>query len=88
MVLFIGSRIKGVFLSPKLEVVGKTKGRGTKVIFKPDHEIFEEIEFSFDVLANRLRDCLSQQGDQDYAYRRSGSTGKANSFTKEESSPL
>ncbi len=46
---------RGVPVS-KLEVVGKTKGRGTKVIFKPDHEIFEEIEFSFDVLANRLRE--------------------------------
>jgi DNA gyrase subunit B len=40
----------------ELEVVGKTKGRGTKVTFKPDDEIFEEVEFSFDVLSNRLRE--------------------------------
>ncbi len=40
----------------KLEVVGKTRGRGTKVTFKPDDEIFEEVEFSFDVLSNRLRE--------------------------------
>ncbi len=39
-----------------LEVVGKTRGRGTKVTFKPDDEIFEELEFSFDVLSNRLRE--------------------------------
>src|SRR5271157_4470135 len=39
-----------------LEVVGKTRGRGTKVTFKPDDEIFEEVEFSFDVLSNRLRE--------------------------------
>jgi DNA gyrase subunit B len=39
-----------------LEVIGKTRGKGTKVTFKPDHEIFEEMEFSFDVLSNRLRE--------------------------------
>ncbi len=40
----------------KLDVVGKTRGRGTKITFKPDHEIFEDIDFSFDVLSNRLRE--------------------------------
>jgi DNA gyrase subunit B len=40
----------------KLEIVGKTRSRGTKVTFKPDDEIFEEVEFSFDVLSNRLRE--------------------------------
>jgi len=40
----------------ELEVVGKTRSRGTKVTFKPDDEIFEDIEFSFDVLSNRLRE--------------------------------
>jgi DNA gyrase subunit B len=40
----------------ELEVIGKTRGRGTKITFKPDHEIFEEIDFSFDVLSNRLRE--------------------------------
>jgi DNA gyrase subunit B len=39
-----------------LEVVGKTKDRGTKVIFKPDAEIFETTEFSFDILSQRLRE--------------------------------
>ena len=39
-----------------LEVVGKTKDRGTKVIFKPDSEIFETTEFSFDILSQRLRE--------------------------------
>jgi DNA gyrase subunit B len=46
---------RGVPVAP-LEAVGKTKGRGTKIIFKPDHEIFEETEYSFDILANRLRE--------------------------------
>ncbi len=39
-----------------LQMVGKTKGRGTKVAFLPDDEIFEELEFSFDVISNRLRE--------------------------------
>ncbi|MBN1364866.1 MAG: DNA topoisomerase (ATP-hydrolyzing) subunit B [Syntrophaceae bacterium] len=39
-----------------LEMVGKTKGKGTKVTFLPDEEVFEEIEFSYDIIANRLRE--------------------------------
>ena len=39
-----------------LEMVGKTRGKGTKVTFLPDDEIFEESEFSFDIIANRLRE--------------------------------
>jgi len=36
--------------------IGKTDGRGTTVRFKPDSQIFESIEFSFDVLSARLRE--------------------------------
>jgi DNA gyrase subunit B len=39
-----------------LAVTGKTKRRGTQVRFKPDGQIFETLEFSFDVLAQRLRE--------------------------------
>ena len=39
-----------------LKATGKTKRRGTKVRFKPDSQIFETLEFSFDVLAQRLRE--------------------------------
>ena len=39
-----------------LKVTGKTKKRGTKITFKPDGEVFESLEFSFDVLAQRLRE--------------------------------
>jgi len=38
------------------EETGKTAKRGTKVTFKPDPEIFEMTEYSFDVLSNRLRE--------------------------------
>lgn len=39
-----------------LQVTGKTKRRGTKVTFKPDGQIFEVLEYSFDILAQRLRE--------------------------------
>jgi DNA gyrase subunit B len=39
-----------------LTVTGTTKRRGTKVTFKPDAQIFETTEFSFDTLAGRLRE--------------------------------
>ena len=37
-------------------MAGITKKRGTKVTFKPDDQIFETTEFSFDTLAQRLRE--------------------------------
>jgi len=40
----------------KLEVVGETDKRGTFVHFKPDATIFEELDFSFDVLKQRLQE--------------------------------
>ncbi len=39
-----------------LQVTGVTKKRGTKITFKPDATIFETVECSFDVLAQRLRE--------------------------------
>ena len=39
-----------------LQNTGITKRRGTKVRFKPDGQIFETLDFSFDVLAQRLRE--------------------------------
>jgi DNA gyrase subunit B len=39
-----------------LKVLGKSKGSGTKVVFKPDTKIFEKVEFSFDLLSQRLRE--------------------------------
>jgi DNA gyrase subunit B len=53
--VYTQSYVNGVPTAP-LEQVGKTKGRGTKVTFKPNEEIFEETEYSFDLLSNRLRE--------------------------------
>jgi DNA gyrase subunit B len=36
--------------------VGKTKSKGTKITFKPDSEVFEVTDFSYDVLTQRLRE--------------------------------
>jgi DNA gyrase subunit B len=37
-------------------ITGETTRHGTVTRFKPDKQIFEDIEFSFDVLSNRLRE--------------------------------
>jgi DNA gyrase subunit B len=39
-----------------LERVGKAKGHGSTVVFWPDPDIFEEIEFRFETLSNRMRE--------------------------------
>jgi DNA gyrase subunit B len=40
----------------RLQEVGKSKERGTRVTFKPDTQIFETTDFSFDILSQRLRE--------------------------------
>ncbi|WP_110954553.1 DNA topoisomerase (ATP-hydrolyzing) subunit B [Anaerosinus massiliensis] len=46
---------RGITKSP-LQVIGTTEENGTKVHFKPDTEIFEDIVYSFEVLKHRLRE--------------------------------
>jgi len=55
------SYVRGVPNAP-IEVTGTTKRRGTKVTFKPDTQIFETVEFSFDTLAQRLRELAFLNG--------------------------
>ncbi len=40
----------------KLTVIGKSTSTGTKVTFKPDKTIFDKIDFSYDILSQRLRE--------------------------------
>jgi DNA gyrase subunit B len=40
----------------KLKQIGKTKKTGTKVTFWPDEDIFEFVEYNFEILAQRLRE--------------------------------
>ncbi|MCD6435099.1 MAG: DNA topoisomerase (ATP-hydrolyzing) subunit B [Clostridiales bacterium] len=40
----------------ELSIIGKSDSTGSKTIFKPDPEIFEELEFDYEILAKRLRE--------------------------------
>jgi DNA gyrase subunit B len=46
---------RGVTVS-RLEVMGKTKRRGTSIHFRPDEVIFGNIDFSFDIICQRMRE--------------------------------
>ncbi|MFQ5681662.1 MAG: DNA topoisomerase (ATP-hydrolyzing) subunit B [Candidatus Binatia bacterium] len=39
-----------------LKEVGKSRERGTRITFRPDPKVFESLEFSFDILSQRLRE--------------------------------
>ena len=45
-----------------LEMTGTTQRRGTKITFGPDTQIFENVEYSFDTLAQRLRELAFLNG--------------------------
>jgi len=49
-------RFERGFPSTELQVLGSSKRRGTIISFRPDAEIFETTEFSFDYLTTRLRE--------------------------------
>src|SRR5687768_14740885 len=40
----------------ELKDLGNAEGTGTIVTFKPDPQIFTELEFNYDILSNRLRE--------------------------------
>ena len=46
---------RGATASP-LKIIGDTKTTGTRVVFKPDSEIFSETTFRYETLRNRLRE--------------------------------
>ncbi len=46
---------RGKAVAP-LASLGETSERGTKITFKPDHEIFEELVFDFDIILSRMRE--------------------------------
>jgi|CXWL01.1.fsa_nt_gi DNA gyrase subunit B len=59
--VYVQSYERGTPLSD-LETTGTTQRRGTKVTFRPDTQIFETIDFSFDTLAQRLRELAFLNG--------------------------
>ncbi|HEU4538148.1 MAG TPA: ATP-binding protein, partial [Polyangiaceae bacterium] len=46
---------RGAPLAP-LKAVGESEVTGTSITFKPDHEIFPPLEFSYEILSGRLRE--------------------------------
>jgi DNA gyrase subunit B len=53
--LWVQDYARGVPLN-RLEAAGPSSITGTTITFKPDREIFTSTEFSYDILANRLRE--------------------------------
>ncbi len=52
----VGNRIKSGITKTPLTVIGKTKGTGTTVTFKPDERVFGEEKFKYDEIAERIRE--------------------------------
>jgi len=39
-----------------LDIIGDSEDHGTKIYFKPDHQIFEELEYDYEILSQKLRE--------------------------------
>jgi DNA gyrase subunit B len=46
----------------RMKEIGNTDKRGTYVRFLPDHQVFEDLEFDYDTIANRLRELAYLAG--------------------------
>ena len=64
-------------------MTGTTKKRGTKVTFRPDAQIFETVEFSFDTLAQRLRELAFLNGGVTITIDDERDGGKSHKFLYE-----
>jgi len=82
-----------------LEKRGRTKRRGTKVTFKPDPEIFGDVEFSYELIAARLRELAflnsgvkitisTEKGDQSETFLYRGGLKSFVQHLNREKSPL
>jgi DNA gyrase subunit B len=53
----VGGKIKSGVAKAPLSVVGKTKGQGTTVTFKPDRRVFGDEQFKYGIIAKRMREA-------------------------------
>ncbi|HUF75086.1 MAG TPA: DNA topoisomerase (ATP-hydrolyzing) subunit B [Longimicrobiales bacterium] len=86
--------------STELEKLGKAKGSGTQVTFKPDPQIFTELVFSYEVLSNRLRELAflnkglqivfvdERNGGQEESYRYEGGIAEYVQYLRGGRAPL
>ena len=49
--------------------IGQTTKRGTKIVFKPDEEIFGDTEFAYDTLLKRIRELAYLNGGLKISFR-------------------
>lgn len=52
----VGNKIKSGIVKTPLTVIGKVKGTGTSVKFKPDERVFGKEKFDYGTIAERMRD--------------------------------
>src|SRR5207248_4856570 len=84
----------------ELEVTGKTKETGTTISFLPDGEIFEEVDWSYETLSQRLREtafltrglriCLSDEraGGEQVEFHYEGGIRDFVAYTNQAKEPL
>jgi len=49
----------------ELKTIGKTEKKGTRITFRPDREIFEDVEISHETISKRLRELSFLMGEHD-----------------------
>jgi len=64
----------------KVKQIGAAKKQGTRVLFKPDKEIFEVLEYSFDTLSKRLRELAFLNAGIKIVLRDDRASGKEHIF--------
>lgn len=52
----VGGKIKSGVVKTPLTLIGKTKDKGSTVTFKPDERVFGNEKFSYDTIAQRMRE--------------------------------
>ncbi len=69
--------------SNEFKPVGRSRKRGTRISFRPDKEVFETVDFDFDILSKRLRelaflnkgitiDIRDERNDRSHSFRYEG----------------
>ncbi len=81
----VGAKIKSGAVKTPLTLVGRTKGKGTTVTFKPDERVFGSELFKYDEVTERMREVAYLNRGvtivvQDERLPLAGGTGKSDTF--------